>query len=140
MASGGAPSPPPRRSYFQSPNWGIVPILLAQAVLVGWYIYRSWFFVDDFLFLKQGRDSNLSWRYLSAPLFEHFSPVHRHVYTAALGFGYATRALAPVLDASCSGRRNAARAALRVMIGLDRPPFGEPPNQAIPTHRLPIAR
>lgn len=71
---------------------------------------------------------------------KHFSPVHRGVYTAALGLGYVTRALAPVLDASRSGRRSAARAALRVMIGLDRPPFGEPPNQAIPTHRLPIAR
>jgi GT2 family glycosyltransferase len=71
---------------------------------------------------------------------KHFSPVHRRVYTAALGLGYATRALAPGRDASCSGRRNAARAALRVMIGLDRPPFGEPPMQAIPTHRLPIAR
>src|SRR5580765_3881591 len=53
---------------------------------------------------------------------KHFSPVHRRVYTAALGLGYATRALAPGLDASRRGRRNAARAALRVMIGLDSPP------------------
>jgi len=70
---------------------------------------------------------------------KHFSPVHRRVYAAALGFGYATRALAPVFDASRGGRRSAARAALRVMIGLDKPPFGDPPKQAIPTHRLPIA-
>ena len=71
---------------------------------------------------------------------KHFSPVHRRVYIAALGLGYAARALAPVLDKSSSGRRAAARAALRVMVGLDRPPFGEPPKQAIPTHRQPVAR
>lgn len=71
---------------------------------------------------------------------KHFSPVHRGIYTAALGFGYGIRAIAPVLDASRSGRRDAALAALRVMVGLDRPPFGEPPGQAIPSHRLPIAR
>jgi GT2 family glycosyltransferase len=70
---------------------------------------------------------------------KHFSPLHRRVYAAALGLGYAARAVAPVRDASRSGRRPAARAALRVMVGLERPPFGEPPTQAIPTHRLPVA-
>lgn len=71
---------------------------------------------------------------------KHFSPVHRLVYAAALGLGYAARAVAPVLDESRTGRRNGARAALRVLTGLESPPFGEPPSQAIPTHRLPVAR
>ena len=71
---------------------------------------------------------------------KHFSPVHRRVYAAALGLGYAARAVAPVLDASRTGRRSGARAALRVLTGLESPPFGEPPSQAIPTHRLPVAR
>jgi len=71
---------------------------------------------------------------------KHFSPVHRGFYALALGLGYAARAIAPVRDASSSGRRDAARAALRVMIGLESPPFGEPPSQAIPTHRPPLAQ
>jgi GT2 family glycosyltransferase len=62
---------------------------------------------------------------------KHFSPIHRGAYAAALALGYAARALAPVSDPSRDGRREAARAALRVMVGLEGPPFGEPPKQAI---------
>jgi GT2 family glycosyltransferase len=66
---------------------------------------------------------------------KHFSPIHRAAYGAALALGYSARALAPVRDPSRAGRRDAARAALRVLVGIDGPPFGEPPKQAIPSDR-----
>ena len=66
---------------------------------------------------------------------KHFSPVHRAAYGAALALGYGARAIAPVRDESRAGRRKAARAALRVLVGLEGPPFGDPPRQAIPAHR-----
>jgi GT2 family glycosyltransferase len=62
---------------------------------------------------------------------KHFGLLHRVVYGAALGLGYAIRAIAPVRDQSRTGRRAAARAALRVLVGLDGPPFGTPPRQAV---------
>ena len=65
---------------------------------------------------------------------KHFSPVHRGSYAAALGLGYAARALTPVRDPHRAGRRDAARAALRVLVGIEGPPFGEPPGQAIRPH------
>jgi hypothetical protein len=67
---------------------------------------------------------------------KHLSRVHRAAYGAALALGYAARALAPVRHESRAGRRDAARAALRVLVGLDGPPFGEPPGQAVPPRRL----
>jgi N-acetylglucosaminyl-diphospho-decaprenol L-rhamnosyltransferase len=62
---------------------------------------------------------------------KHFSPVHRLTYKTALGFGYLIRALAPERDESHAGRRAAGRAALRVLLGIDEPPFGTPPRQAV---------
>jgi GT2 family glycosyltransferase len=64
---------------------------------------------------------------------KHFGLVHRAAYTAALGLGYGVRALAAERDHSRTGRRAASRAALRVLVGLDGPPFGEPPRQAVPS-------
>jgi len=62
------------------PTWlWLCGILVLQAVLVGRYVRDSWFFVDDFLFLRQGLDEPLSLDYLRLGLFEHFSPVHRFV-------------------------------------------------------------
>jgi GT2 family glycosyltransferase len=66
---------------------------------------------------------------------KHFSPGHRAAYGAALALGYAARAVAPARDATHAARRDAARAALRVLVGLDDPPFGEPPGQAVPPYR-----
>ena len=63
---------------------------------------------------------------------KHFGLAHRTAYTAALGLGYAVRALAAERDHSRAGRRAASRAALRVLVGVDGPPFGEPPTQAVP--------
>jgi hypothetical protein len=65
---------------------------------------------------------------------KHFSPVHRGAYALALGLGYGARALAPVHDPARAGRRDAARAALRVLVGVDGPPFGAPPGQALAPH------
>jgi hypothetical protein len=52
-------------------------VLVLQGTVIGWFAAHSWFFVDDFLFLRQARDSNLTFAYVRLPLFEHFSPVHR---------------------------------------------------------------
>jgi GT2 family glycosyltransferase len=70
---------------------------------------------------------------------KHFSLLHQSSYTAALALGYGMRALAPVHNSSRAGRRDAARAALRVLMGLDGPPFGSPPRQAIPPRRQELA-
>src|ERR1700751_3766415 len=63
---------------------------------------------------------------------KHFGAVHRVTYGSAVGLGYAVRALAPEGGGSRVGRPTAARAALRVLLGLDGSPFGEPPRQALP--------
>jgi len=63
---------------------------------------------------------------------KHFGAVHRATYGTAVGLGYAVRALAPEGAGPRAGRRTAARAALRVLVGLDGPPYGQPPRQAIP--------
>ena len=60
---------------------------------------------------------------------KHFSPLHRIAYAGALTLGYATRAV------GTGDRRPAARAALRAVLGLDGPPFGEPPSQAVPPRK-----
>jgi hypothetical protein len=62
---------------------------------------------------------------------KHFSPAHRMSYEVALGLGYLFRALAPDGRQASAGRRAAARAALRVLLGIDGPPFGAPPGQAV---------
>lgn len=54
---------------------------------------------------------------------KHFSRLHRAAYTAALGAGYAIRATAPLGRSKSARRRKAARAALRVVLHLDPPPF-----------------
>ena len=69
---------------------------------------------------------------------KHFSLMHRSAYIAALGLGYGLRALAPD-NPPHAGRRDAARAALRVVARLDGPPFGKPPAQAVPAYRGQVA-
>jgi N-acetylglucosaminyl-diphospho-decaprenol L-rhamnosyltransferase len=60
---------------------------------------------------------------------KHFSPPHRAAYRSALALGNALRAAAP--GSARREQRRAARAALRVLVGLDGPPFGSPPGQAL---------
>ena len=54
-----------------------MPLVLAQVTLLSILTHRSWFYVDDFLFLAQGREKRFSISFLRLPLFEHFSPLHR---------------------------------------------------------------
>lgn len=58
---------------------------------------------------------------------KHFSAPHRAAYSAALALGYLARTIGGGVG------RSGARAALRVIVGLDGPPFGEPPTQAVAT-------
>jgi hypothetical protein len=63
---------------------------------------------------------------------KHFSPAHRVAYTAALGLGLVLRAVVPSAEGGeSSGRRTAARAGLRVLLGIEGSPFGDPPGQAV---------
>ena len=60
---------------------------------------------------------------------KHFSSPHRAAYRGALALGNLLRAVAP--GHARGEQRRAARAALRVLAGLDGPPFGAPPAQAL---------
>lgn len=60
---------------------------------------------------------------------KHFSAPHRTAYRGALALGYVLRGAPP--GRARSDQRHAARAALRVLAGLDGPPFGPPPSQAL---------
>ena len=63
---------------------------------------------------------------------KHFSPIHRWLYLAALLLGYVLRAVAPGRDPTrARPRRVAARASASTLVGLTRPPFGEPPAVAV---------
>jgi N-acetylglucosaminyl-diphospho-decaprenol L-rhamnosyltransferase len=60
---------------------------------------------------------------------KNYSPVHRWVYLGVLAGRYLARTV-PV-GANGAERAAASRRALRVMFGLDEPPFGAPPRQAV---------
>jgi GT2 family glycosyltransferase len=64
---------------------------------------------------------------------KHFSFAHRSLYCVALGIRYTLRALPrPGGDAHSKARRQASRAAVRVLLGLDdAPPFRVPPPTAV---------
>jgi N-acetylglucosaminyl-diphospho-decaprenol L-rhamnosyltransferase len=56
---------------------------------------------------------------------KHFSRLHRLAFLAVLSGGYAIRATVPIGRSRSRRRREASRAALRVLLGLDPPPFDE---------------
>jgi GT2 family glycosyltransferase len=62
---------------------------------------------------------------------KHFSRAHRATALAALGLGYALRAVLGGSDDVSRSRRASARAALAALTGAALPPFGEPPGQAV---------
>lgn len=65
-------------------------------------------------------------------LRKHNAAPTRVACTAALYFRHGVRAVAPGRDGvRARDRRRAARAALRTLVGLDPPPFGTPPAQAL---------
>jgi GT2 family glycosyltransferase len=55
---------------------------------------------------------------------KHFAIPHRWMYSAALGLGYALRAVLPVGQSRSEPGRLAARSALSVLMRLQPPPFG----------------
>lgn len=59
---------------------------------------------------------------------KHLPPMHRLSAITALLLGYALRS---VLGRSDPGRRVSSRAALATLLGLNPPPFGEPPSVAV---------
>lgn len=59
------------------PVWGMA--LAVQAALAIVLTHYTYFFVDDFIFLDQGRRDSIGLSYLRQPLFEHFSPLSRAV-------------------------------------------------------------
>lgn len=63
---------------------------------------------------------------------KHFSPAHRVAGTVSLAIGYALRTTVPDRATEAHfGRRDAARTALRALVGRTPPPFGTPPAQAV---------
>jgi GT2 family glycosyltransferase len=61
---------------------------------------------------------------------KNFSPAHKAAYLAALNARYLTR-LGIAAARRDAARRSASLRALRVVFGIDDPPFGEPPGQAV---------
>ena len=54
-----------------------VAVALASSALLGVLSWRVFLFWDDFVFLGEAREADLTWGYLTDPLFKHFSPVVR---------------------------------------------------------------
>ncbi|HEX8305902.1 MAG TPA: hypothetical protein VF612_13565 [Jatrophihabitans sp.] len=53
---------------------GLALIVLAQAGLLGYLASRGWFYGDDLSYLGAATGQDLDWRYLSAPVNDHFVP------------------------------------------------------------------
>ena len=62
---------------------------------------------------------------------KHFHAVHRAAYFSALAIRFMLRSLLGGRSELAGQRRKANRRALRVLVRLERPPFGPPPSQAI---------
>jgi N-acetylglucosaminyl-diphospho-decaprenol L-rhamnosyltransferase len=62
---------------------------------------------------------------------KHFGPAYRSGYLAAVGLSHLLRAATPP-SAAGPDRRPGARLALRTLLGVAQPPFGPPPQTAIP--------
>lgn len=60
-------------------RWPFVVVALAASALMVALSWRVFLFWDDFVFLGQAQDSDLTRDYLTEPLFNHFSPVTRAI-------------------------------------------------------------
>ncbi len=58
-------------------EWVWALTLGVQVLITGLLTSYTYFFVDDFLLLRQAQTSSFDLTYLRVPLFEHFSPVTR---------------------------------------------------------------
>ncbi len=59
------------------PVAAFVAVALACSALQAAFASRVFLFLDDFYFLGEARGTPLTWDYLSAGLFQHFSPITR---------------------------------------------------------------
>ena len=66
---------------------------------------------------------------------KHLSKAYGSAYLAAVGVGHLARAVSP--RGRDVAKREAARLALRTLAGRTAPPFGTPPQTALPTPRRP---
>ena len=62
---------------------------------------------------------------------KHFAPPRRLAYLSGIGAQHMLRAVWPSRNGAGAARREAARLALRTLIGREEPPFGPPPPTAI---------
>jgi hypothetical protein len=67
------------RRATELPRAVFVGVALASSLLLVVLSRKVFLFWDDFFFLGQARDSELTWAYLTDPLFQHFSPLSRLV-------------------------------------------------------------
>lgn len=62
---------------------------------------------------------------------KHYSGLRRALFLGALGLGYGIRATVPARGDYGRARRTASRLALKTMVGVVAPPFGDPPPTAL---------
>jgi hypothetical protein len=67
------------------PRWVFLAVAVAAAAVLVTLSRGVFLFWDDFVFLGEARESNLSRSYLADPLFRHFSPVVRLVNLLVVG-------------------------------------------------------
>src|SRR5690349_3191077 len=75
-SSSHADAPRPQRGV-GPPMWLWVLSFAIQAGLAALLTRFTYFFIDDFIFLREARTEAFGVHYLRQPLFEHFSPVTR---------------------------------------------------------------
>ena len=62
-------------------------LILLFSLIPNWlFTKNSYFFQDDFIFLKEAKTSRLSLHYLASPVFQHFSPAYRFINFLAIRF------------------------------------------------------
>jgi len=75
-------------------------IVAGQACWLGYFTHRGWFYGDDLPYLADATGRRLDWRYLSAPLNDHFVPGLRFAFwllNRSTGLDYGSTVLLRVL-------------------------------------------
>jgi len=77
-ASANSLAPPARRSLGRhADGLAVLAVMAVSLASAAWFTRSFYFFQDDFIFIRQAQESNLSLAYLRGSLFQHFSPVSR---------------------------------------------------------------
>jgi hypothetical protein len=71
---------------------------------------------------------------------KHFSAPHRALYLSVVKWGLRVRLAAGLLPGQTSYRRDASHRALRTLRGVEPPPYGDPPPNAVAAVREDSAR